>query len=190
MSYQRLKHAVKVLESGLKTYGDLPQTDPTMNRKNLLLNTGKNDPQVTNNLMNNKVCWAFIDTENIIQSVHSLVHTADDYIGILGDKLGDKLDSNQRVLLGGVTTLTPCVISIGNKEVATKGNQRFLNDPGTKELKAVGGPPVSYITPALLGMTNKEADSQIVIVPNIFPFELRENILFRQSLKDPLPKCN
>ena len=36
----RLKHAVKALESGLKTWGDLPQTDPTMDRKSILLNTG------------------------------------------------------------------------------------------------------------------------------------------------------
>ena len=150
----RWKHAVKVLESGIKTFRGLPQTDPTMNRKNLLLNTGKKDSQEINNLMNNKVHWAFVDTENNIQSVHSLVHTADSYVGILGDEL----DSNQRVLLSSVTNLTSCFVSIGDMDVATTGNQQFLDEPGTKELKAVSGPPVSFMTPALLGM-NEGADS-------------------------------
>ena len=167
------KHTIKALKSGLKTYGDLPQADPTMDQKHLLLNTGKDYPQVSNNLMNNKVCWAFIDTDHNIQSVHSLVNTTDGYAGILGDKL----DSNKRVLLGGVTTLTSCFVSIGDKEVATKGNQQFLDEPGTEELKAAGDLPVLYITPTLLSMVNKSmvnnrADSQIVALPKNFPFKL------------------
>ena len=118
MSYQHLKHAVKALKSGHKTYGDPPQTNPTMNQKHLLLKTGKNDPQVSNNLMNNKVCWAFIDKEHNIQSVHSLASTPADFVGILGDEL----DSNQRVLLVDAATVTACFVSISDKEDATQGN--------------------------------------------------------------------
>ena len=85
------KNAGNAFKSGLKTYGDLPQTDSTIDHKSLLFNTGKNNPCEVNNLMNNKVCWAFVDKENIIQLIHSLALTAEGYIGILGDKL----DSNQ-----------------------------------------------------------------------------------------------
>ena len=131
------KNAANALKSGLKNYGDLPHTDSTMDRKSLLLNTGMNDPPEVNNLMNNKVCWAFVEEEIIIQLIHSLVLTTEGYVGILGDEL----DSNHRVLLGGVTTLTSCFVSVGDKEVATKGNQQFLDEHGTKELKAVGGLP-------------------------------------------------
>ena len=80
-------HSVKALTGGLKTWGDLPQTDPTMDRKSILLNTGQNDPLEINNLMNNKVRWAFADEENTIQLIHSLVLTTEVYVGILRDKL-------------------------------------------------------------------------------------------------------
>ena len=130
------KAAANALGSGKKTYGDLPQTDSTMDRKSILLNSGKNNPREVSNLMNNKACWAFVDKDNIIQSIHSLVLTTEGYVGILGDEL----DSNHQVLLGGVTTLTSCFVSIGEKGVATAGNQRFLDEPGTKELKATDGP--------------------------------------------------
>ena len=135
---QRWKHALRALVAELKTWGDLPQTSPTMDRKNILLNTGKSDTREVNNLMNNKACWAFIDDENNIQVIHSLVLTPEGYVGILGDEL----DSNQRVLLGGLVALTSCFISIGDKGVATAGNQQFLDESGTEELTAVGGTPL------------------------------------------------
>ena len=90
-----------------------------MDRKSIFLNTGLSNPCEVNNLMNNKVRWAFIDQENNIQVIHSLVFITEGYVGILGDKL----DSNQRVLLGGLTALTSCFISIGDKGVAMAGNQ-------------------------------------------------------------------
>ena len=82
---QRWKHALNTLLAGKKTWGDLPQTSPTMNRKNILLNTGKSDTCEVNNLMNNKARWAFIDDENNIQVIHSLVLTPEGYVGILSD---------------------------------------------------------------------------------------------------------
>ena len=115
MSYQRLKNAFKALKSGHRTYGDLSQTHPTMDRKYLLLNTGKNDSQVFNNLMNNKICWALIDKEHNIQSVHRLASTPAGFLGILGDEL----DSNQRVLLGNAATVTAYFVFISDKEDAT-----------------------------------------------------------------------
>ena len=57
-----------------------------MNQKQLLQNTSKNNPQISNNLMNNKVCWAFINKDHNIQSVHSLVSTPAGFVGILGDE--------------------------------------------------------------------------------------------------------
>ena len=171
MSSMRWKHAVAALESRKTTWGDLPQKDPTMDRKSILMNAGTNDHREVNNLMNSKIHWAFIDEDNTIQSIHSLVLTSEGYVGILGEEL----DSNQRVLLGGVTALTSCFISIGDKVVAIAGNQRFLDEPGTEELKAVGGPPLTFITPFLLGM-DEGADSQVVVAPKIFPFELGETI--------------
>ena len=179
----RWNHALKALTNGKKTWGDLPQTDPTMDCKSILFNTGLSDPREVNNLMNNKVCWVFVDEENNIQLIHSLVFTTEGYIGILGDKV----NSSQRVLLGGVTTLTSCFISIGDKGVTTTGNQRFLDDPGTKDLKAVGGPPSPFITPLLLGMS-EGADSQIVVVLKMFPFKLGETIPSGHSLNNPLPE--
>ena len=135
MSSMRWKHALPALIAGKKTWGDLPQNDPTMDRKSILLNAGTNDHREVNNLMNSKIHWAFFDDDNTIQSIHSLVLTSEGYVGILGEEL----DSNQRVLLGGVAALTSCFISIGDKGVATAGNQQFLDEPGTEELTAVGG---------------------------------------------------
>ena len=137
MSCIHWKNTENALKSGLKTYGDLPQTDSTMDRKSFLLNTGKNYPQEVNNLMNNKVRWAFV----------------------------------------------------GDKGVVTTGNQQFLDEPGTEELKTTGGLPPTFITPALLGM-NEGADSQIVVVPKIFPLDLGETIPFGHSLENLLPICN
>ena len=98
-----------------------------MDRKNLLLNTSKNEPQVFNNLMNSKVYWAFIDTKYNIQSFHSLASTQSGLVCILGEEL----DSNQRVLLSDTTTVTSCFVSIdfGNKEDAIHGNLQFLDKP-------------------------------------------------------------
>ena len=120
-----------------------------------------------------------------MQVIHSLVLTTKGYVGILGDKL----DSNQRVLLGGLAALTSCFISIGDKGVATAGNQRFLDEPGSEELTAVGDPPHAFITPPHLGM-NDGADSQIIIVPKMFPFELGENIPSGHNLKNLLPEVS
>ena len=173
------------LKSGLKTYNDLPQTDSTMDCKSLLLNTDKNNFCEVNNLMNNKIYWAFVNKENIIQSIYSLLLTTEGCVGILRDEL----DSNQQVLLAGVTTLTSYFVSIGDKGVTTAGNQQFLDEPGTEELKAVGGPPPTFITPPLLGM-NEEVDSQIVVIPKIFPLELGETIPFGYSLENPLTICD
>ena len=81
-----------------------------------------------------------------------------------------------------------CFVSIGDKADATQGNQQFLTEPGTDELKAVGSTD-TYVSPALLGMANDRADPQIVIVPKSFPLKLGESIPFGHSLKDPLPEC-
>ena len=78
---------------------------------------------------------------------------------------------------------------VGDKGVVTTGNQQFLDEPGTEELKTTGGLPPTFITPALLGM-NEGADSQIVVVPKIFPLDLGETIPFGHSLENPLPVCD
>ena len=184
MVYSRWKHISEALTKGVNTFGDLPQTDPTMDRKHFLLNTGTNDLQAPNNLMNTKLRWAFIDSEHTIQLIHSMINTASGWVAILGDEL----DSSQRVLLGKTPTLMSCVISIGDKEDATQGNQRIIEEPSTEDLLAIGS-TTAYVSPTLLGMANEGADPQIIVTPKIFPLELGESIPLGHNLKGPLPEC-
>ena len=184
MVFSRWKHISEAFTKGLNTFGDLPQTDPTMDRKHFLLNTGTNDLQAPNDLMNTKTRWAFIDSEHTIQLMHSMINTTSGWVAILGDEL----DSSQRVLLGDTSTLLSCVISIGDKEDATQGNQRIIEEPSTEDLLAIGS-TTAYVSPTLLGMANEGADPQIIVAPKIFPLELGESIPLGHNLKDPLPEC-
>ena len=108
MSYTRFKNAGTALKKDILNYGSLPQTNPTMDRKHILLNTGKNDSQVSNNLTNNKIRFIFIDTNDCLQSTHSLAQIPNGYVGILGDDLM----SSQRVILGNIEAVTACFVSI------------------------------------------------------------------------------
>ena len=184
-SSMRWKHATNALGIGKTTFSDMPQTDSTMNCKSILLNAGLNNPREVHNLMNNKACWVFVNKENNIQSIHSLVLTTEGYIGILRDEL----DSSQRVLLGRVTALTSCFISIGNKDVATTGNQQFLDDPGNQRIEGCWWSFISiYYTTSTgneqgSGLTGRRCSKDV-------PFELGENIPSGHSLKDPLPNVS
>jgi len=180
----RWKYIVEAIKNGLKTFGDLPQTNPTMDRKHFLLKTCTNNLQAPNNLMNTKIRWTFINSKHTIQPIHSLMNTISGYVAILGDEL----DKSQRVLLSDAAALMSCFVSIGDKADTTQGNQQFLVEPGTEELKAIGSTD-TYVSPALLGMANDEADPQIAIVSKISPLQLGESIPFGHSLKDPLPEC-
>ena len=155
-----------------------------MDRKHILFNTGKNDSQVSNNLTNNKVRFIFIGMDNCVQSVHSLARILTDYVGILGEDLM----SSQQVLLGNIEAVTACFVSIIDKEDTTKGDLRFLNNPGTEDLLAVNENE-KYIMTALTGMTDEGSDPQLTILPKLFPLEIGESVPIRHHLKDLLPKC-
>ena len=185
VSSLRWSKFAEAIKHGVRTYNDLPMTAPTMDRKYFLLHAGVNDPQTTNDLMNTKVRWAFIDSNHTIQPVHSLMNTTQGYVAIIGNEI----DSSQRVLLGPVDKVTACWISIANKESATQGNQQIIEDPSIEDFKAVGTGD-NFVSPALLGMAEDGMDPNLVLVPKMFPIELGEKVPFDHNIKDPLPECN
>ena len=182
-SYPRFVKAGTALKNNILTYGGLPQTNTTMDRPHILLNTGKNDTQVSNNLTNTKIRFIFIDMNDCLQSTHSLAQIPDGNVVLLSDNLL----CSQRVLLGNKEAVTACFVSISDKADATKGNLRYLDDPGIEDLKAATGS--MFVTPALIGMANEGADPHLIILPKLFPFEIGESALIGHHIKDALPKC-
>ena len=104
VSSLRWSKFTEAIKHGVRTYNDLPMTAPTMDRKYFLLHAGVNDPQSSNNLVNTKARWAFIDSDHPIQPIHSLMNSSHGYVAIIGNKI----DSSHRVLLGSVEKLMAC----------------------------------------------------------------------------------